>query len=49
MEYLVYTNSDDATQIFVGILLIVGIAIVIGANIYYWISDLIKKYKNKNT
>jgi len=49
MEWLVYKNSDEATQIFVGVLLILSIVFVIGANIYFWITDKIKNSKqNKN-
>ena len=44
MEWLVYENSDDSTQIFIGTLLILSIIFIIGANIYFWIS---KKIKNK--
>jgi len=45
MEWLIYENSDDATKVFVGVLLIVAIAFVIVINVYYWVSDKIKKYK----
>jgi len=49
MEWLVYENSDEATQIFVGVLLILSITFVIGANIYFWVIDRIKNSKqNKN-
>jgi len=49
MEWLVYENSDESTQIFVGVLLILSITFVIGANIYFWVIDRIKNSKqNKN-
>jgi len=49
MEWLVYENSDEATQIFVGVLLILSITFVIIANIYFWVIDRIKNSKqNKN-
>jgi hypothetical protein len=49
MEWLVYENSNESTQIFVGVLLIISIVFVIGANIYFWIIDRIKNSKqNKN-
>jgi hypothetical protein len=47
MEWLVYENSNESTQIFVGILLIISIVFVIGANIYFWICDKIKNSKQK--
>jgi len=43
MTWLVYENSDDATQVFVGLLLIASIVFLIGANLYFWIKDKIKK------
>jgi hypothetical protein len=49
MEWLIYNNSDDLTQIFVGILLILAMTFVIGLNIYYFIKELkiFCKHKNK--
>jgi hypothetical protein len=47
MEWLIYKNSDEATQIFVGVLLILVTTFVIGANIYFWVSNKIKDYNNK--
>ena len=47
MTWLVYENADESTQIFVGILLILAITFVVGANIYFWVSDKIKKTKQK--
>jgi hypothetical protein len=49
MEWLVYENSNESTQIFIGVLLILSITVVIGANIYFWVYDKIKNSKqNKN-
>jgi len=47
MTWLVYENADEATQIFVGVLLILAITFVIGVNIYFWICDKIKNSKQK--
>lgn len=47
MTWLVYDNADEATQIFVGVILILAITFVIGANIYFWVSDKIKNSKEK--
>ncbi len=43
MAWLVYDSADEATQIFLGVLLILAITFVIGANIYFWLRDKIKK------
>jgi FlaG/FlaF family flagellin (archaellin) len=47
MTWLVYENADESTQIFIGVLLILAITVVIGANIYFWVYDKIKKSKQK--
>lgn len=43
MEWLVYENSDEATQTFIGVIIIISIILVIVANIYYWIINKFKK------
>jgi hypothetical protein len=45
MTWLVYENADELTKIFVGMLLILAMITIIGLNIYFWISDKIKKRK----
>lgn len=45
MAWLAYENVDESTQIFVGILLILAITFVVSVNIYFWVSDNIKKQK----
>lgn len=47
MTWLLYENADEATQVFVGVILIFSITFVVGANIYFWISDKIKYTKQK--
>jgi hypothetical protein len=47
MPWIVYENADESAQIFAGVLLILTITFVIGANIYFWVCDKIKKSKQK--
>lgn len=41
--YLIYDNSDELTQLFVGVLLIIFLTYIISANFYYWVKDKFKK------
>lgn len=43
MEWMVYESSDDATQVFVGIIGIACILFVIGFNLYYYLKDTFQK------
>lgn len=45
MEYVVYQNTNEPTQIFVGVVLISALVANIGLVIYFWISDKIKNRK----
>lgn len=47
MTWVVYNSADESTQIFVGIILILAITVIVGANIYFWVSDKIKNSKQK--
>jgi hypothetical protein len=43
MIWLIYENADEPTQIFAGVILITSMVFLIGANIYFWIKEKIKK------
>lgn len=43
MTWLVFENSDDKTQLFISIILILFISFIILGNIYFWIKEKIKK------
>lgn len=43
MTWLIYENADEATQIFVGVLVIASIVFLMGANLYFWIKEKMKK------
>ena len=45
MTWVVYKNSSDALQVFIGILLIASILFIACANIYYSIKDWIENRK----
>jgi len=47
MTWLVYDNSDEATQVFVGTIVMLVMLFVFGVSAYYWVSDKIKNRKNK--
>jgi hypothetical protein len=42
MVWYIYDNSDEATQIFFGYVIIALILILIGANLYFWIKEKLK-------
>lgn len=39
MPWLVYENLDEMTQVFVGCLIILGIAVILLGNLYFWVRE----------
>lgn len=37
MNWLIYKNTPESTQLFIGLLLIAALLFITGANIYFWI------------
>jgi hypothetical protein len=43
MPWVIYNSAGEATQIFAGILVILSMIFLMGANLYFWIKEKIKK------
>ncbi len=43
MAWYFYQNADEPTQIFIGIVLIAAVVFLIGANLFFWIQNKIKR------
>ena len=44
MTWLIYQNSDEMTQLFFGVLVILAMIFLIVVNVYFWVRDQIIKY-----